>query len=483
KKGVENFWLTGVLFFMTGLAIVLYLNQSPYQPRERDYAYVGSFYAFAIWIGLGVLGVTSLLDKLLKNKILSSTIATIICLAIPIQMASQNWDDHDRSDRYTCRDFGRNYLESCAPNAIIFTNGDNDTFPLWYLQEVEGVRRDVRVCNLSYLQTDWYIDQMRREAYESQPLPIKWKRYQYAQGTRDYAYVYDMPQFPTMDVKTAIHDYVLNDELLNKESGACAFPTSNLNIPVDADDIIKKGIIKPEFKENILPQFDMKLGQRVMKHEMMILEMLSQNNWERPIYFSVTVGDDYYMDLQDNFRLEGLGYRIIPTSTPGGSVDTDLMYENMLHKFKWGNISDPDVYLDENNLRMCRTFRLMFYRLAEALIEEEKNDKALEVLDYCKKVIPPATVNHDYYSVFLASQYYTLGKFEKGDAIMDDLANNAKKNIIWYASLTNERMVTSSASDLNLNLRMLGSILAHCKESGREEIVEKYYPILEKYSR
>ncbi len=482
KEGVENFWITGTLFFMTGLAIVLYLNQTPFQPRERDYAYVGSFYAYAIWIGLGVLGIASLLEKVIKNKIASTAIATLLCLAIPAQMASQNWDDHDRSDRYTCRDFGYNYLMSCAPNAIIFTNGDNDTFPLWYLQEVEGVRRDVRVCNLSYLQTDWYIDQMRRDAYESKALPIKWKRYQYVQGTRDVAYVYDMPQFPTMDVKTAIHEYVLNPDLLDKETGVCAFPTGNLYIPVNPDDAIKSGAVRPELKDSIIPQFNIQLKNRVLKHEMMILEMLSQNNWERPIYFSVTVGDDYYMGLQDNFRLEGLGYRITPISEAGGRVDTDLMYDNMINKFKWGNISDPTIYLDENNLRMCRTFRLMFYRLAEALIKEKKNKKALATLDYCMKVIPPSIIRHDYYSVFLAAQYFSLGENEKGDEIMEDLASNSVKNIAWYKSLRNQQMIDASKSDLSLNLRMLGSILAHCKDAGRNDIVEKYYPIYEKYA-
>ena len=480
RKGMESFWLTGILFFMTGLAIVLYLNQTPYQPRERDYAYAGSFYAFAIWIGLGVLGLASLLEKAFKNKTLSVTIATLLCLVVPAQMASQNWDDHDRTNRTTTRDFGYNYLISCAPNAIIFTNGDNDTFPLWYLQEVEGVRRDVRVCNLSYLQTDWYIDQMRRDAYESKALPISWKRYQYVQGTRDITYVYNLPQFPSMDAKTAIQSFVLNPDLLDKTNGVAALPTSNIFIPIDKEQVVKLGIVKPELKDSVLPQLDITLKNRVFKHEMMILEMLSQNNWERPIYFSVTVGDDYYMGLGDHFQLEGLGYRIVPLGQKGsgGSVNTDIMFDNMVNKFRWGNIDDPRVYLDENNLRMCRTFRLMFFRLVEALIQENKPQKALQALDYCMKVIPSETVKHDYYSVFLGAQYYTLKQYEKGDQIMDELANNCAKNIAWYRSLTSPSMINASQKDLDMNMRILASILAHCREAKRDKLFDKYVSVI-----
>lgn len=483
KKGMENFWLTGILFFMTGLAIVLYLNQTPYQPRERDYAYTGSFYAYAIWIGLGVLGLASLLEKVLKNKTISSALATLACLAVPAQMASQNWDDHDRSGRYTCRDFGYNYLVSCAPNAIIFTNGDNDTFPLWYLQEVEGVRRDVRVCNLSYLQTDWYIDQMRREAYESKPLPISWKRHQYVQGTRDVAYVYNVPEFPRMRVDSALRDFVLNEELVKVNEGVAIFPTSNLYLDIDKEHVVKTGTVEARFKDSILPQLEIKLKNRVLKHEMMILEMLSQNNWNRPMYFAVTVGDEYYMGLKDNFNLEGMAYRIVPYGIKGagGNVNTDLMFDNMVHKFRWGNIGDPSIYLDENILRSCRTYRLMFYHLVDALIKENKKEKALEALNYCMKVIPSKTVKHDYYSVYLASQYYVLNKPNEGDKIMDELAENCLKNIRWYKSLTNEHMINASQRDLDLNMRILASILSQCKEYNREAIFNKYLPALNQY--
>lgn len=480
RKGKEAFWLTGIMFFMTGLAIVLYLNQYPYQPRERDYAYSGSFYAFAIWIGFGVLWLISALEKVTKNNAIATALITLACIAVPIQMGAENWDDHDRSDRFTCRDFGYNYLMSLAPNAIIFTNGDNDTFPLWYLQEVEGVRTDVRVCNLSYLQTDWYIDQMRREAYKSEPLPISWKRYQYVQGTRDVAYVYDLPQFPAMRLDSAIQNFVLNPQFL--QDGVAALPTHNVYVPVNKDEVVKMGIVKPELKDSILPRLNIKLKDRLYKHELMILEMLSQNNWKRPIYFSVTVGDDYYMGLGNNFRLEGLAYRIVPMKKDGGMVDTDLMFDNMLHKFKWGGIDNPKVYLDENNLRMCRTFRLMFYRLVEALIKEGKKDKAMQALDYCQKVIPGKTITHDYTSSFLAAQYYELGNTTKGDQIMEDIAANCVKNINWYSSLSSPKMIASVRQDLTQNVAILEAVIGQCRIANRKAIVDKYMPIYERFA-
>lgn len=480
KNGKEAFWLTGAIFFMTGLAIVLYLNQYPYQPRERDYAYSGSFYGFAIWIGMGVLWLSVSLEKLLKNKTLSAAVATAICLLVPIQMGAENWDDHDRSGRFTCRDFGYNYLMSVAPNAIIFTNGDNDTFPLWYLQEVEGVRTDVRVCNLSYLQTDWYIDQMRREAYDSKPLPITWKRYQYVQGTRDVSYVYDVPQFPEMQLDSAIDNFILNPDFL--QDGVAVMPTKNVYVPVDRDAIVNMGIVKPNLRDSILPRLNIKLKDRLYKHEMMILEMLSKNDWKRPIYFSVTVGDDYYMGLGDNFRLEGLAYRIVPMQKAGGMVDTDLMFDNMINKFKWGGIENPNLYLDENNVRMCRTFRLMFYRLVEALIIEGKTAKAIQALDYCTKVIPSKTVSHDYTSSFLAAQYYQLGQAAKGDKIMEEIAENCVKNIRWYSSLSNPRMIASVKQDFGQNVAILEAVIGQCRMANRMAIVNKYLPVYDQFS-
>lgn len=473
KKGVQDFWVTFTLFFMTGIAIVLYLNQTPFQPRERDYAYAGSFYAFSIWIGLGVLAIAQGLEQLLKNKTLSATIATLLCLFVPTLMASENWDDHDRSGRTTARDFGYNYLISCAPNAIIFTNGDNDTFPLWYNQEVEGVRTDVRVCNLSYLQTDWYIDQMRREAYESKPLPISWTRDKYVQGTRDIAYVYDL--LPQLEIHAALA-FVADDNPQTKDEGNAVIPSTTLLLPVDKTQVLKTKTVDEKDAAQIVDTIPIKLKRRLLKHELMILEMLAQNNWERPMYFAVTVGSDYYIGLGNYFKLEGMAHRIVPIkdSIEEGGINTEVMFDNMINKFRWGGVDNPKVYLDENNLRMCKTFRLMFKTLVEGLIKEGKNEKALQALDYALKVIPGKTVPHDYTSTFFAQSYYTLNQKEKGNALVDEIADNCCKNINWYLSLKNKDMINSIRSDLGYNLAVLENLLQTAHKAGSTEIVDKY---------
>lgn len=437
KSGKQSFWVTMTFFFMTGLAIVLYLNQTPYQPRERDYAYAGSFYAFSIWIGLGLMGLIGLVNKITKGKGEKAVlaVATVAGLLVPVQMASQNWDDHDRSNRFTCRDFGYNYLISCADNAIIFTNGDNDTFPLWYLQEVEGVRRDVRVCNLSYLQTDWYIDQMRRQAYESKPLPISWKRKQYVQGTRDVMYAQNLIT-DTMELKELIDTYVLNDDL--SSDGYAHVPTRHAYVNGVSGSVLKGDSLHGyELSKVYVP-----LKERTFKHEEMILEMLARNNWERPMYFAVTVGDSYYMGLKKNFQLEGMAYRIVPRERKDGDVmvDTDKMYDNMMNKFRWGGVENGDVYIDENNMRMCLTFRLMWIRLTDALIAEGKIDKAKKALDKCLEVIPGKSVPHDAYSMYIAQNYIKVGEKEKGMRLLAEITKGADEYLVWYSHLPNKRI-------------------------------------------
>jgi hypothetical protein len=365
KKGLQSFWITGLLFLLTGIAIVVYLNQTPYQPRERDYAYSGSFYAFSIWIGLGVLAIIKFFEKYLPRTA-TAILVTLCCLGVPALMASQNWDDHDRSNRYTARDFGGNYLASCKPNAIIFSNGDNDTFPLWYNQEVEGNRTDVRVCNLSYLQTDWYIGQMKRGAYKSAPLPISWEAKDFAAGKNEVMWVDSM--IPQLDVKSAF-EFVLSSDPQTKREGESFIPTNHLYLPIDAQQVIKTGTLPIARAAEIVPQIDFTLNRRLTKSELMIIEMLKTNNWERPIYFAVTVGDDYYMGLNDHFELTGMAYQIMPIGVKGQGqgVNVDEMYTNMLTKFRYGGIENPKVYLDENILRMCRTHRMMFSYLIGAM--------------------------------------------------------------------------------------------------------------------
>ena len=461
-RGIQQFWIVFFLFFMTGLAIVLYLNQTPQQPRERDYAYAGSFYAFAIWIGLGVAAIAEWLRNKMGEKP-AAVLASVIGLLVPIQMVSQTWDDHDRSGRYTCRDFGQNYLSTVQAegNPIIFTNGDNDTFPLWYNQETEGFRTDVRVCNLSYLQTDWYIDQMRRPAYDSPSVPIDWDRIDYVQGHNEAVYVRPeametINNFYKQNPEEAKKEFGDNPyELKNilkhwvraKESGMQMIPTDSIVMKLDKEAIKRSGMLVPDS----IPEYmhiSLK-GKRVLyKSELMMLEMLANTNWERPLYMAITVGSNNHLNLTNNFLQEGLAYRITPFDNAklGRTIDSEKMYDNLMHKFKFGGIDNPDIYLDETVLRMCDTHRRLFVQLASQLIREGKKDKALEVLNYCEKVIPSTTVRHDYIyssSKEMADDYKALGEIQKAEEILDQLANNSVEYASWYLSLDDDRFTGS----------------------------------------
>jgi len=494
KEGAQSFWITFILFFMTGLAIVLYLNQTPFQPRERDYAYAGSFYAFAIWIGLGVLCIAELLSKALDKRI-SAILATLICLPVPILMATENWDDHDRSGRYTARDFGQNYLVTLPENGIIFTNGDNDTFPLWYNQEVEGSNeftdfRNKRVTNLSYLQMAWYADQMKRQAYTSDPLPISFESYQYSNGKLDVAYLLDMLNGEPMSLKTAIELLKSNDpnykKLVAQRYGDDFdfLPTKKFFLPVDPDAALKTGTVSPENAGRIVNQINIDFSKKnyLGKHEMVILDMLQHNNWERPIYFAVTVGNESYMGLQDYFQLEGMAYRVVPIRGGTNRVNTEAMYDNMMNKFKWGGIDNPKVYLDENNLRMTATLRHMFSRLVNGLIAEGKKEKALAALDYCMEVIPSKTVPYTYVCVVLANQYYQLGEREKAETILNEMLENSLEHLAWFSSLTNNQL-RGAAADFAQHLGIFQEILNISQNYGNEELAAEYYSLFLEYNK
>jgi hypothetical protein len=465
--GIQQFWIVFFLFFMTGLAIVLYLNQTPAQVRERDYAYAGSFYAFAIWIGMGVAAISEWLQKKKVNETAAAAIASVVCVLVPIQMVSQTWDDHDRSGRFTCRDFGQNYLSTVQEegNPIIFTNGDNDTFPLWYNQETEGFRTDVRVCNLSYLQTDWYIDQMKRAAYDSPAVPITWNRLEYVAGHNEGVSVRPevmetIDKFFRQNPKEAAEQFGDNPyELKNilkywvrqPKEGLQMIPTDSIVMKLDKEAIRRSGMTIPDSLHGEIPDYmtiSLK-GKRILyKSELMMLEMLANANWERPLYMAITVGSENHLNLGDNFMLEGLAYRITPFNTTqlGARIDTEKMYDNMMHKFKFGGIDNPNIYLDETVLRMCQTHRRTFVQLASQLINEGKDKKALEVLDYCAKVVPATTVPHDYVmssSKEMADDYLKLGQTDKAMAILSDLANKSVEYLTWYLSLDDQRLQSS----------------------------------------
>lgn len=499
-KGIQQFWIVFFLFFMTGLAIVLYLNQTPGQPRERDYAYAGSFYAFAIWIGLGVAAISEWLAKKMKKETPAAVIAGVACLLVPIQMVSQTWDDHDRSGRYTCRDFGQNYLNSLQEKGapIIFTNGDNDTFPLWYNQETENFRTDVRVCNLSYLQTDWYIDQMRRPAYDSPSVPINWNRIDYVQGHNEAVAIRPdamstIVKYYQQDPENAKKEFGDNPyELKNilkywvrnsKDSGLQMIPTDSIVMKLDKEAIKRSGMLTPDSIPDYM-HISLKGKRMLYKSELMILEMLANANWERPLYMAITVGSDNHMNLTNNFLQEGLAYRITPFNNTalGRRIDSEKMYDNLMNKFKFGGIDNPDVYLDETVHRMCDTHRRLFVQLASQLIKEGKNDKALKALDYCQKVIPASTVRHDYLfggSKEMAEDYRLLGQPMKAAEILDQLANNSLEYITWYMSL-GDSYFSSSTEECMRQFYILDDVcnaLAAIKDpkTGEELPIAKHY--------
>ena len=453
-EGEKQFWVVFFLFFMTGLAIVIYLNQTPVQPRERDYAYAGSFYAFAIWCGMGVAGVAEALRRLLRNENLCAGLSCL-CVLVPIQMAGQTWDDHDRSGRYTCRDFGQNYLQSLdeGKHPIVFTNGDNDTFPLWYCQETEGLRTDARVCNLSYLQTDWYIDQMKRPAYDSPAVPIHWSRLQYVEGTREGVavrpgmleqvinYYKDDPAAMRealgdnpYELRNIIDKWVLND---NPELQI--IPTDSIVFAVDKEAVRRSGMM---LAGDSIPDFmhiSLKGKRAVYKSEMMMYEMLAQCNWERPLYVATTVGPDNYGSLGNYFVQEGLVNRITPFNTKanGQNMDTDRMYDNMMNKFKFGGLDKPGIYLDETVMRMCYTHRRAFAQLALRLLQEGKTDKVAKLIDYAEKVISPENVPHNYPSgsLDLARVSLRVKKADHAINLSRAVAQGACEYIEWYLSL------------------------------------------------
>ena len=461
QRGIRQFWVVFFLFFMTGLAIVLYLNQTPMQPRERDYAYAGSFYAFAIWCGIGVAAIIDLLKKYLKlNGTAVAAVVSILCLLVPIQMASQTWDDHDRSGRYVCRDFGQNYLMSMQDkgNPIIFTNGDNDTFPLWYNQEVEGVRTEARVCNLSYLATDWYIDQMCRDAYDSPAVPITWPRLDYCSGTNEYVEVrpeaknqiLELYKTNPNEAKVAFGDNpfelknIMKHWVRSKDEDFHFIPTDTLYVTIDKEAVKKSGMMMAADSIPDRMVISLKGKNALYKNDLMMLEILAQCNWTRPIYVATTVGAENYMNLGDNFVQEGLANRITPftTNVAGAkNFDTERVYTNMMTRFKYGGLEKKGIYLDETVMRMCYTHRRLFAQLALHLIAEGKLDKAKKTLAYAEKVIPSYNVPMNYLSggLDIAKAYAHLGNKAKATETLKAIFNNSHQYMKWYNSLTGSR--------------------------------------------
>jgi hypothetical protein len=533
KKGIQQFWVVFFLFFMTGIAIVIYLNQTPLQPRERDYAYAGSFYAFSMWCGLGIAAIYELLGGWLSKKmearkaaIVAALVGLVPAVAVPAQMVSQTWDDHDRSGRYVCRDFGLNYLETIPHDGVIFTNGDNDTFPLWYNEDTEGNRTDVRVCNLSYLQTDWYIDQMKRPAYmgegQSSPLPISWKRYQYTSGkhemidvnpevaegvtikdivlevaAKDSALAKRLWGDNPFELKTAIRKFVLQDyeglsaedrELVNGIPSC--LPSDTLYVTVDKEAVHRSGMKIPTdtLGNEVIPDqmvISLKGQGRISKSFMMMLEMIAQSNFSRPLYMSTTVGASNYGSLFYHFMQEGIAWRITPftfaSNQPLNTVcDTEKMYDNMMNKYRYGNLKQPGLYIDETTMRMCYTHRRWFANLITNLVKEGKLDKAQKALEKCEKEIPSYNVPHDVTSSSLeiVNAYIACGQSAKAYSILQQLERRSKEYVAWYLSLSNAYFANSS-KDCHQEIYALAMIqeiyndLASADAKGKAEYLKK----------
>jgi len=583
-KDKESFTVILTLFIMTGLAIVVYLNQTPYQPRERDYAYVGSFYAFAMWIGLAVLALYEWLEKYLKNEKMRAIIISVVLLLVPILMGAQNWDDHNRAHRFHTRDLASDYLNSCAKNAILFTFGDNDTFPLWYAQEVEGIRTDVRDVNLSLFSTDWYTNQMKRKAYESDPLPIPIGQDKYRMSVRDVVLVHNNPnvlfnekykanknkfektyknlynrllnqlkssEFPTryskdykiisnydkldimkfmvyVDVLSAnpkkfgldadsLQQYKIEATLLkNKIADSYALlkdvmkfvlsddpattiptqggnyhyiPTTKIMIPVDKEQIKKLGFV-PEDKINKIENVKFVIKQKyLLKANWLLLEILAENNWERPIYFATSIGSDNYMGLTDYFRLEGFAYRLVPYKVKPlakgeiGDVNTDILYDNVMNKFKWGNINNDNFNVDHYVSRTIAVMdiRDVFHRLAEALINENKIDSAKLVLDKCIEVLPDKKIPYDFSILPIIDDYYQIGENEKANKVALQLIENYNQQLVYFNSFPAKKMKLLSQRDLQIPVLVFQQLYGTALNYKQDTITNMLQPILMQY--
>lgn len=485
KKDAKSFYVLLALFLFTGLALKIYLNERPFEPRERDYALVGSFYVFAIWIALGVYALYDGLKQYLQPKIAGPVIIAASLLAAPVLMGAQNWDDHDRSGKYTALAMAKAYLSSCEPNAILFTIGDNDTFPLWYAQEVEGYRTDVRIVNTSLLMTDWYIDQMKAKAYESEPMPISFTHEQYVQGTRDY-----MLHVPETENRWDIKDFLTflaSDDArttkeLNNGHRVHYYPTNKIRINIDKEAVIKNKYVAPHQHDSIVPYIDVDIkGGALYKNRLIMLDMVANNNWERPIYFTGgSFGDDDYLWMKNYLQLDGMVYKLVPVRTPipqdgspldMGYIDSDKMYDIVMG-WDWGNSESPDIYHDPETRKNSITYRTNLARLMEKLINEDKREKAEKIIDLAMAKMPVEYYN--YYTLLepYAAGYYALGQKEKARQLLDKLIKKYQENLVFYSGL-DIRGQNSNHMEIVTDIERYRSLLLIMKDHGDMEYYNK----------
>ena len=507
NKDKELFWTMLVFFIFTGIAIQVYTNVRPFEPRERDYSVVGSFYVYCIWIGFGIFSLIRSAEHFINSKYTKLLTIPVFLLILPINLASSNWDDHDRSGRYTARSMAIKYLESCEPNSILFTIGDNDTFPLWYLQEIEGVRTDVRVLNTSLFNTDWYIDQMKRKAYESDPIPSSISHDKYRYGTRDYI-IKEVTTLDTIDIKTFIKFVTQDDDkykyksLLQKQGyetnymreqdlNANYLPSESIRIPVDKESVLKNNIVDNNLSDEIVDEIIIKIkGQALYKNRLMMLDIIAENNWERPIYFTGgSFGDDDYLWMKDYLQLEGLCYKLVPIKTTidqtnpyeMGRVNTEKMY-SMVKDWDWGTNGDMDIYFDVESRKNSITYRSNIARLINQLILENKKVKAEEITDI---VIENMPVNIFGYYTLLESyieSYYKLENKEKARGLFSEIANKYKENLFYFSNLKDEnknRYAEEIYTDIERYRSLVGVIISYEEGKFLEKQMEDFNYYLE----
>lgn len=485
KKDLKSFYVLLALFLFTSIALKIFLNERPFEPRERDYAVVGSFYVFGIWIGFGVYAIYDFIKNYLKPKIAGPVVIGVTLLAAPVLMASQNWDDHDRSGKYTAIAMAKAYLSSCDPNAILFTIGDNDTFPLWYAQEIEHFRTDVRIVNTQLIMTDWYIDQMKAKAYKSEPLPISFKNDQYIGGKRDYS-IFRKTTEGRLDIKDFL-DFIKSDDartLLELQNGQKVhyYPTNKIRIPVDRNAVIANKVVSPKYYDSIVPYIDVDIsGSALYINRLIMLDIVANNNWKRPIYFTGgSFGNDDYIWMKDYLQLEGMTYKLVPVKTPipkdgspldMGQIDADKMYDIVM-KWDWGNSESPKIYHDPETRKNSISYRTNLARLMEQLINEGKKDKAKKIIDLAMTKMPI-----DYFGYYtlvepFAAGYYEIGEKDKARETLTKLIGKYQEDLNYFGGLKTSEQ-EANYMDIATDIERYRSLLIIMQERGDLDFYEK----------
>ena len=495
KRDIKNSWVVFLLFFMTGLAIVIYLNQTPYQPRERDYAYAGSFYAFCIWIGFGLLGVVEMLQKIMKNKMAVAVVAFVLCLSVPTVMAASGWEGHNRAEKTSALDWGKNYLKNLPENAVIFTRGDNDTFPLWYVQEVEGYRTDVRVCNYMLSSGYWYVHQMGRKQYESERLPLSLTPEQYDNGVNEPVFIQEVFEGP-VELKDAI-EFIKSDNVKTKVSllsgdKANYLPARNLKITVDKEAVVRNGIVPESMKDQIVDEIVWRIPESVnylYKNDLMLLDFMATNDWTRAVYFTSLSDIKNVLGIDKYLHQEGLSHRFIPVLAAdyhkdAGGVYIEGSYELLMaDDIRWGNLDKEGVTVDPESRRNLLFVKQAYMRLAQSLLNRGQNDSAVAVLDRCLEFFPDEKIPYDFYMLAYPEIYYVAGATEKGDALVKKISENCLDNLRYFNEL-NDRFIPYYAETVRENLAMINEMSNIASRNSRYELkVELEKTLEEQFSK